>query len=205
MITVIIVEDQKEINEELVEIINASDQTLLLNTFFTADEAIEDILNLQPNIVIMDINLPGKLNGINCIKKLREEGCTSQFLIFTIYEEDEDIFNALKAGANGYLLKKDSPQKIIEGIVQIYNGGSPMNFNIARKVINQFKEKNASIDLLTSKQNEVLQLLAKGFLYKEIADKMGISKGTVTQHIHNIYEKLHVTNKTEAINKYFGN
>lgn len=178
---------------------------LLLSSSQNAEDAMPLIIEAQPDIVIMDINMPG-INGIDCVSTIKNDCPATQFMIFTIYENDEKIFNALAAGASGYLLKKTSPEKIIEAIKELYHGGSPMSTPIARKVINHFKEvKKPGHESLTNKENEILNLLSKGFLYKEIAAKLSISVGTVTQHIHNIYEKLHVTNKTEAINKFHGN
>jgi DNA-binding NarL/FixJ family response regulator len=152
----------------------------------------------------MDINMPG-ISGIDCIRQIKDQCPATQFMIFTIYENDEKIVDALAAGASGYMLKKTSTEKMIEAIKELYHGGSPMSSQIARKVIGYFKEsKPEDINQLTKKENEILLLLSKGFLYKEIAGKLSITMGTVTQHIHHIYEKLHVANRTEAINKVFG-
>lgn len=201
MISVSIAEDIHEIRNALDKMIKAEDDMLLLSSSPTANDAMPLIIEAQPDIVIMDINMPG-MNGIDCISIIKKDCPNTQFMIFTIYENDEKIFDALAAGANGYLLKKTPPEKIIEAIKELYNGGSPMSMPIARKVINHFKAaKNPGHDSLTNKENEILILLSKGFLYKEIAAKLSISVGTVTQHIHNIYDKLHVSNKTEAINK----
>ena len=177
---------------------------LLLSSSCNAEEAIPLLIEAQPDIVIMDINMPG-INGIDCIRKIKDDCPATQFMIFTIYENDDKVFDALAAGASGYLLKKTSGDKIIEAIKELYNGGSPMSSQIARKVIGHFKENTKpGHEDLTKKENEILILLSKGFLYKEIAAQLSITVGTVTQHIHHIYEKLHVSNKTEAINKVFG-
>ena len=201
MINVSIAEDLPEIRSTLERLIKAQPDMILLSSSQSAEDAIPLIKEAQPDIVIMDINMPG-INGIDCIRKIKDDCPGTQFMIFTIYENDEKIFDALAAGASGYLLKKTAPEKILDAIKELYNGGSPMSTPIARKVINHFKEaKKPGHESLTNKENEILNLLAKGFLYKEIAAKLSISVGTVTQHIHNIYEKLHVTNKTEAINK----
>ena len=128
-------------------------------------------------------------------------------MMFTVYEDDEKVFEALKAGASGYMLKKHGSQRIIEALKELYNGGSPMSADIARKVVSAFhaNEKHSEPDYhLTRRESDILQLLAKGMLYKEIAQQISISNNTVKQHIHNIYEKLHVQNRTEALNKYFG-
>ena len=127
--------------------------------------------------------------------------------MFTIYEDSEQVFDALTAGASGYLLKKTPKEKILEALQELHEGGSPMSSHIARKVVNYFQKKQEASDTaaqLSPREKEVLELLAKGFLYKEIADKLNITAGTVGQHIHNIYEKLHVENRTEAVNKFFG-
>ena len=201
MIKVGIAEDLPEIRISLEKLISSQEDMLLLSSNTNALEAMPLIIDGQPDVVIMDINMPG-MTGIECISKLAPHCPATQFMIFTIYENDEKVFDALAAGATGYLVKKTSPDRIIEAIKELYNGGSPMSSQIARKVISHFREnKNRVLEVLTNKENEILMLLSKGFLYKEIAGKLSITIGTVTQHIHNIYEKLHVSNKTEAINK----
>lgn len=200
MISVSIAEDLPEIRSTLERIIKAESDMLLLSSSSNAEDAAPAIVAAQPDVVIMDINMPG-MSGIDCIKKIAGHCPNTQFMIFTIYENDEKIFDALTAGASGYLLKKTAPEKIIEAIKDLYNGGSPMSGMIARRVLGHFKQdKSTGLEVLTNKENEILSLLAKGFLYKEIAAKLSITTGTVTQHIHKIYDKLHVGNKTEAIN-----
>lgn len=202
MITVGITEDLPEIRQSIERLIKAQPDMLLLFAAPDAETAIPAIVDTKPDVVIMDINMPG-MSGIDCISKVADECERTQFMIFTIYENDEKVFDALAAGASGYLLKKTPPEKIIEAIKDLYNGGSPMSSQVARKVIGHFKAKKSNgLEALTNKENEILTLLSKGFLYKEIAAKLLITVGTVTQHIHNIYEKLHVSNKTEAINKF---
>ncbi len=202
MITVSIVEDLPEIRTSIETLVKEQTDMLLLSSSCDGEEAMQAIINAQPDVVMMDINMPG-MNGIDCIRAIKRDCPGTQFMIFTIYEEDDKIFDALAAGASGYLLKNTATEKLLEGIRELYNGGSPMSTPIARKVINHFNEtKSPSHQNLTNKENEILNLLAKGFLYKEIAAKLSIAVGTVTQHIHNIYEKLHVNNKTEAINKF---
>ena len=153
----------------------------------------------------MDISLPG-MNGIECIRQVKDKSPSTQFMMFTVYENDEKVLQALQAGATGYLLKKTDSRRILESIKELNQGGSPMSSNIARKLVNVFLDtkKITRNEILTERENEVLQLLADGLLYKEIADRLRIVHGTVRQHIHNIYEKLHVQNRTEAINKAFG-
>jgi DNA-binding NarL/FixJ family response regulator len=153
----------------------------------------------------MDINLPG-MSGIDCIKLVKPQCADTQFMIFTIYENDENIFNALEAGASGYLLKKSSMPQIAEALKELSHGGSPMSAQIARRLVQRYQKDNNPAqedEGLSSREKEIIQLLSTGLLYKEIADRLGITTGTVKQHIHRIYEKLHVSNKTEAINKVF--
>ena len=204
-ITVSIVEDLNEVRDALQRLINQSDKFCLVEEFNNAEQAEKRIPLQPPDIVIMDINLPG-MSGIECISRIKEKCDGTQFMMFTIYEDDEKVFEALKAGAHGYLLKKTPKEKLLEALEELYNGGSPMSTNIARKVIEAFEKKNrppAELNTLTNKERQILELLAKGFLYKEIADQLHSTRNTIKQHIHHIYEKLHVQNRTEAINKAF--
>jgi len=205
-ISIAIVEDLDEVRDGLMNFISLSQDFKVLDTFKTAEEALYDIPKLKPDIVIMDINLPG-MNGIECIRQVKGKSPKTQFMMFTVYENDEKVFEALKAGASGYLLKNTGLLQITESLKELYKGGSPMSSNIARKLVTIFREQQADtepVEALSKRENEILQLLAKGLLYKEIADQLTISTGTVRQHIHKIYEKLHVQNRTEAINKAFG-
>ena len=205
-ITLTIVEDLDEVREGLKNFLQLSPEFKVLDTFRTAEEALEKIPTLHPDIVIMDINLPG-MNGIECISRIKTKESKIQFMMFTVYETDEKVFEALKAGASGYLLKNTGLIQIIESLKELYQGGSPMSSNIARKLVTTFQRKeNIQINnlLLSTRENEILNFLARGLLYKEIAEQLSISTGTVRQHIHKIYEKLHVQNRTEAINKAFG-
>jgi len=206
-ITLAIVEDLDEVREGLRNFISLSPEFKVLETFKTAEEAVFDLPVLKPDIVIMDISLPG-MNGIECIRQIRDKTPSTQFMMFTVYENDEKVFEALKAGASGYLLKNTGLVQLIESLKELYQGGSPMSANIARKLVTLFREKEKikePIEILSNRENEILHLLSKGLLYKEIADKLSISVSTVRQHIHHIYEKLHVQNRTEAINKAFRN
>ena len=199
-------EDLDEVRDGLKNFISLSTEFKVLETFKTAEEAVDGLPALKTNIVIMDINLPG-MNGIECIKMIKDKSPGTQFMMFTVYENDEKVFEALKAGASGYLLKNTGLVQLIESLKELHNGGSPMSANIARKLVTLFRneQKQApSLDSLSHRENEILQLLSKGLLYKEIADQLAISVSTVRQHIHHIYEKLHVQNRTEAINKAFG-
>lgn len=203
-IRVSIVEDLAEVRKGLTELVQSDKELLMTGSFEDAESAIQKLPGLQADIVIMDINLPG-MSGIDCIKSIKEKCPGTQFMMFTVYENNEKVLQALQAGATGYLLKRTEPNRILESIKELNQGGSPMSSNIARKLLNIFlheKEKTKK-EILTDRENEVLQLLADGLLYKEIADRLHISHGTVRQHIHNMYEKLHVHNRTEAVNKYF--
>ncbi len=204
-IKVSIVEDLTEVREGLAELVSSDKELLMMENFDNAESAIEKLPALEPDIVVMDINLPG-MSGIECIKIMKEKCPNTQFMMFTVYENDEKVLQSLQAGATGYLLKRTKPQRILESIKELSQGGSPMSSNIARKLLNIFlnEKKITKKEILTDRENEVLQLLADGLLYKEIAERLNIVHGTVRQHIHNIYEKLHVQNRTEAINKAFG-
>ena len=203
-IKVSIVEDLAEVREGLAELVRSDKELLMMEHFNNAESAIEKLPELEPDIVVMDINLPG-MSGIECIKIIKEKCPGTQFMMFTVYETDEKVLQALQAGATGYLLKRTAPQRILESIKELSQGGSPMSSNIARKLLNIFVHEKGKTkkDILSDRENEVLQLLADGLLYKEIADRLHIGHGTVRQHIHNIYEKLHVQNRTEAVNRYF--
>ncbi len=205
-ITLAIVEDLDEVRDGLKNFLSLSKEFAVLDTFKTAEEALFEIPKLKPDIVIMDISLPG-MNGIECIRQVKDKTPSTQFMMFTVYENDEKVFEALKAGASGYLLKNTGLLQLVESLKELYDGGSPMSANIARKLVTLFRanQKQAeALDVLSNRENEILQLLAKGLLYKEIANDLSISVATVRQHIHHIYEKLHVQNRTEAINKAFG-
>jgi len=205
-ITLAIVEDLDEVRDGLKNFISLSQDFKIVDTFKTAEEAAYDLPKLKPDIVIMDINLPG-MNGIECIRQVKDKTPGTQFMMFTVYENDEKVFEALKAGASGYLLKNTGLVQLIESLKELYNGGSPMSANIARKLVTLFRseqKETANLEVLSNRENEILQFLSTGLLYKEIAEQLSISVSTVRQHIHHIYEKLHVQNRTEAINKAFG-
>jgi DNA-binding NarL/FixJ family response regulator len=205
-ISLVIVEDLDEVREGLKQFISLNPEFNVLDTYKTAEEAVHEIPLQKPDIAIMDISLQG-MNGIECIRQIKNKVPQTQFMMFTVYENDEKVFEALKAGASGYLLKNTGLMHMIEALKELHNGGSPMSANIARKLVKIFyeEEKNTSVvEVLSQRENEILQWLAKGLLYKEIADQLSISTSTVRQHIHKIYEKLHVENRTEALNKAYG-
>jgi DNA-binding NarL/FixJ family response regulator len=205
-IIVAIVEDKDDIRNSLQMLINSSSQCGCEHVYADAESALEEIPYREPDVVLMDIQLPG-MSGIECIRQIKGINGKIQFMMMTVYEDTENIFKSLEAGASGYLLKNTSPKKILEAITELYEGGSPMSGEIARKVVSSFSKVQTSgkaddeTKKLTPREFEIVELLSKGFLYKEIADQLNITVGTVKQHIHNTYEKLQVNNRTEAINK----
>lgn len=205
MIQVAVVEDINDIRKGLAMIVNSDDKLECKHTFANAEKAI-DVLSVQPvDVVLMDINLPGKLNGIDCVQKLKLLHPAMQFMMCTVYEDTELVFKALKVGATGYILKKTPPEKLIEAIKDIRSGGSPMSAQIARKVITSFQQPahTEAVHLLTKREQELLELLAQGFRYKEIADQLFVSIDTIRSHIRNIYRKLEVQSRAEALNKIY--
>jgi DNA-binding NarL/FixJ family response regulator len=206
LIRVAIVEDLQEVADGLAAFLQYDKELKLVGNYRTAEAAEIELPILKPDIVIMDINLPG-MTGIECVAKVKALEPSIQFMMFTVYENNEQVFEALKAGASGYLLKKTSPAQIIEAVKELQQGGSPMSASIARKLVTVFQQQPtvaSEAAKLTPREKEVLELTAKGLLYKEIAHQLGIGFGTVRQHLYKVYEKLHVQNKTEAINKVFG-
>lgn len=218
-ISVCIVDDTKDIRSALEQIIEMTDGFTLSGSFGDAEEALLKIPRIKPDVVLMDINLGDGESGITCVSQLKPLYPDILFLMCTVYEEDQKIFEALSAGASGYILKKTAPHKLLEAIKELYEGGSPMSSQIARKVVNAFNARTKGGDgsvavatvpkvaeklaILTNRENEILQYLAKGMLYKEIALNLFIGQETVRKHVYNIYEKLHVNNRVEAINKLF--
>jgi len=206
IISIAIVEDNHDIRTAMELLINGSDGYACVGTFNNAETAVEQIPHLLPNVVLMDFNLPGGMNGIECIARLKAEYQDMQFMMLTVYEDDDKIFNALEAGASGYILKKTSPGELLEAIRDLHEGGSPMSSQIARRVVAFFQKQakpNPALEALTTREKEILDQLSKGFLYKEIASNLFISIETVRRHVHNIYEKLHVRSRTDAVNKYY--
>ncbi|MBS1510467.1 MAG: response regulator transcription factor [Bacteroidetes bacterium] len=209
-IPVAIVEDNNDIRSALEQIIDMSDYCELAGSCVSGEEALIKIPLLNPKVVLMDIGLGG-INGIEVVRELKALHPEILFMMCTIYEDDEQIFEALSAGASGYILKKTPPGKLLEGIQELMEGGSPMSSQIARKVVAAFQNKKSekhpnesALDILSKREKEILEMLSKGMLYKEISDAVFISTETVRKHVYHIYEKLHVTNRVEAVNKYFG-
>lgn len=204
-IRVAIVEDDRDIRQSFEAIISGAAGYTCINAYDNAEDAVQDIPVQKPDVVIMDIHLPG-MTGIDAVRLLKQEMPGLQIAMCTVYDDDEHIFNALRAGASGYLLKRTTPEKLLEALSDLYRGGSPMSSEIARRVVASFQKTTApspELAILTPREKEILDLLAKGYLYKEIAAELFISIETVKRHIHNIYEKLHVQTRTEALNKVF--
>lgn len=202
MIKIVIVEDNKTIREGLALVINATDNLKCMANYSSCEKMLNQIEEDSPDLILMDIGLPG-MSGIEGIKKVKEIHPDMLILILSIYEDDDNIFKALCAGACGYLVKKTPPSQLIESILEAYDGGSPMSANIARKVVGYF-QKNAkhfdkSEDNLSDREKEILTSLSKGNSYKLIADSLCISIDTVRYHIRNIYKKLQVHSQSEAV------
>jgi len=206
-IAVSIVEDDPGVRSSLVKLINSSPGYRCVSQHSSAESALAEIPKLKPDVTLMDINLPG-LNGVECVRRLKPILPRTQVIMLTVYQNTDHIFKALAAGATGYMLKQTPPAELLAAINDVHAGGSPMNSHIARKIVQSFQETppspNDHSEALSPREAEVLDLLAKGFLYKEIADQMKISYATVHTHIRHVYEKLHVRSRTEAVAKHLG-
>jgi NarL family two-component system response regulator LiaR len=205
MISIAIIEDLPDYKEALTQLIVSTKGLNLLKTYCNAEDAKQELPFLKPDVTLVDINLPG-MSGIALVDYLSTHAPETLCMICTAYDDDEKVFRALAAGAHGYILKTTTPEKLTEAIFELANGGAPMSSQVARKVVQAFRKKEmiSHVKNLTEREREVLELLAKGLLYKEIAVQLGISQETVRRHCFNIYEKFHVHNRTEALNKYFG-
>lgn len=207
-IPVAIVEDNNDIRQALENIIEMADGYEVACTCVNGEDAIIKLPIFLPEVVLMDINLGG-ITGIEVVRELKVQHPEMLFMMCTIYEEDEKIFEALSAGASGYIIKKMAPAKLLEAIKELHNGGAPMSSQIARKVVSAFQNKkeevaNDSLGLLSKRELEILEMLSTGLVYKEISEKLFISSETVRKHVYSVYSKLHVNNRVEAINKFFG-
>ena len=209
-ISVCIVDDNKELRNALEEIISMSEGYRCAGTISNAEDAINRLPILRPDVVLMDINLGTVENGIDVVRILKPRVPGLNFIMCTVYEENEKIFEALSAGASGYILKKTDPARMLAAIRELYEGGSPMSSEIARKVVAAFQEQQShpekntkKLDVLSRRENEILELLSRGLMYKEIAIQLFLSAETVRKHVYHIYEKLHVTNRVSAVNKYY--
>jgi DNA-binding NarL/FixJ family response regulator len=203
-IRVSIVEDSRGTRESLTELLDRAPTLRCVGAHPSGEEALQQIPAEAPDVVLMDINLP-QMNGIECVAQLKKQLPRLQVLMLTTYDESDLIFDSLRKGASGYLLKNMPPAELVQAIEQVHAGGAPMSMQIARKVVSHFqqiKKPQSDMDQLTKREHEILALLAKGFLYKEIADQLGVTLSTVRAHLHTVYEKLHVQSRTEAVVKF---
>ena len=203
-VSVSIIEDDVPAREIIAGWIRRADGFRLAGEHGSAESALADMQKEKPDVVLVDINLPG-LNGIECVRRLKPSLPETQFVMVTVYEDADHIFNALAAGASGYLLKQTQRANLLAALREVHAGGSPMSSNIARKVVQSFRRSGAATESsedLSPREREVVELLARGYLYKEIADNLGIGVATVNTYIRRIYEKLHVRSRAQAVAKY---
>ncbi len=203
-VSVSIVEDNDKLRGTLARVINRADGFRCVSDYANAEDALKNLPQIKPDVVLMDINLPG-MNGVECVRQLKQLLPQTQVMMLTVYEDTENIFNALASGANGYMLKRTSSKELLEAIHEVQRGGSPMTMHIARKVVSSFQKTAASAqptENLSEREQQVLDLLSQGLMYKEIADKLAISYETVHTYIRRIYEKLQVRTRTEAVAKF---
>lgn len=207
-ISISIVEDNDKLRGTLAKVIGRAEGFRFVSDYPTAEDALAGLPKVKPDVVLMDINLPG-MNGVECVRKLKALLPQTQVMMLTVYEDTENIFNALAAGANGYLLKRTPTKELIEAIREVHRGGSPMTTHIARLVVQSFQKPAApaaqsggDLSELSEREQQVLDLLAQGLIYKEIADKLQIGYETVHTYIRRIYEKLQVRTRTEAVAKF---
>lgn len=206
-----IVEDNDKLRGTLAKVLNRTDGFKCVSDYGSAEDALADLPKIKPEVVLMDINLPG-MNGVECVRKLKAVLPATQVMMLTVYEDTDNIFNALAAGASGYMLKRTPAKELIEAIHEVLRGGSPMTTHIARKVVLSFQKSAAAsakaaneLSELSEREQQVLDLLAQGLIYKEIGEKLGISYETVHTYIRRIYEKLQVRTRTEAVAKFLKN
>lgn len=205
-IRVAIVEDDRAVRENLALLIGDAVGFSCVGACPSAEEAIKLLPSVAPEVVLMDIHLPGR-SGIECVARLREWAPRTQVIMLTVEEDSERVFESLKAGATGYLIKHVPPEEILEAIRQVHQGGAPMSSHIARMVVTAFREpvRAEAEDLrLSARETEILRLLARGHRSKEIADELGIGVGTVNTHVRHVYEKLHVRSRAEAVARFMG-
>lgn len=203
-IHVALVEDDDEIRANLAYRISESASLRLVGSYRDAETALAELPDRKANVVLMDINLPG-MDGVECVRSLKPKMAETQFIMLTVYEDSNRLFKSLMAGASGYLLKRTPPSKLMAAIREAHRGGSPMTPQIARLVVQHFRqtsEPSSELEALTARERDVLDQLSKGFRYKEIVGNLAISEGTLHSHIRNIYDKLHVHSRTEAVVKY---
>jgi DNA-binding NarL/FixJ family response regulator len=204
-IQVAIVEDDEEIRASLSRRIAGTSSLKFLCACADAETALAELPRCKPDVVLMDINLPN-MDGVECVRRLKAQMPETQFVMLTVYEDNNRLFQSLTAGASGYLLKRTTPVKLVSAIREAHAGGSPMTPQIARRVVQYFRQApqpaTEKFPKLTPRENDVLDQLSKGFRYKEIVVNLGISQGTLNGYIRSIYEKLHVQSRTEAVVKY---
>lgn len=202
-IRIAIVEDDDELRTHLAELIGSVPDFALVGQYSRPNEAAVHMARANPHVILMDINLP-VISGIECARLVKQQLPSTQIVMLTVYEDSESIFQSLKAGASGYLLKRTPSAKIIEAIREVRQGGSPMSSQIARRVVQYFNQQDpaSGLENLSERELEVLDSLSRGCLYKEIAGHLGVTIDTVRKHLQNIYQKLHVHNRTEAVVKY---
>lgn len=203
-IKVAIVEDDEGIRTSLAALVRRAPTLHLAGDYANAEAALKEIPRHLPNVVLMDINLPG-MNGVECVRHLKASLPAVQFLMLTVYEDSDSLFNSFKAGASGYLLKRTASARLLEAIRDVHGGGSPMTPQLARRVVQFFSKPvadTANVSGLTPGEREFLDQLARGYAYKEIAGRMNISIDTVRSYVRTVYEKLHVHSRTEAVVKY---
>lgn len=203
-ITVSIVDDDAPARGILTEWIRDADGFKCVGMYENGEAALATLPQEKPSVVLMDINMPG-MSGIECVRRLKPQMLDTQFVMLTVYEDPDHIFKALSSGASGYMLKRTPRAELLTAIKDVHGGGSPMSSNIARKIVQSFQRFNTSptqTENLSPREREVLELLARGYLYKEIADSLHISVPTVNSHIRRIYEKLHVRSRSQAVAKF---
>ena len=203
-IKVAIVDDDEDIRASLAALIRRAQNFKLTGDYANAETAVKEIPRCPPDVVLMDINLPG-MKGYECVRQLKATRPEIQFLMLTVYEDSDSLFNSLKAGASGYLLKRTASAKLLEAIRDVHSGGAPMTPQLARRVVQFFAKPadgNSSLATLTPGEREFLDQLANGYAYKEIAGRMNISIDTVRSYVRTVYEKLHVHSRTDAVVKY---
>ena len=203
-INVSIVEDNDKLRGTLARVLDRSEGFRCVSQYANAEDAVAGVPQIRPDVVLMDINLPG-MNGVQCVQQLKKLMPQIQIIMLTVYEDTENIFSALQAGANGYLLKRTTTKELLEGISEVHRGGSPMTMHIARNGVQSLQQTAPTAqptENLSEREQQVLDLLSQGLMYKEIADKLGISYETVHTYIRRIYEKLQVRTRTEAVAKF---
>jgi DNA-binding NarL/FixJ family response regulator len=205
-ISVSIVEDDAEVRTSLARLIDGSSGCRCVSRHASAENALQEIPTIKPDVVLMDINLPG-INGVECVRRLKPQLPATQIIMLTVYQNTENIFDALAAGATGYMLKQTPPDELLVAIREVHAGGSPMSSHIARKIVQSFRQvapPAPEAQSLTPREVQVLDLLARGFRYKEIAETTKTTYATVHTHIRHIYEKLQVRSRTEAVARHLG-